>query len=476
MAESDENLQNVTERVKNLSQIIHYNDPLRKYLNMIIKKFPAETQETFSKGHDDFEDFKSSEDALTKKSLEKLFMKVTKAVRVANSTKIQWSSLAEQSLDLEDIDINRASSDRIFKSTIRSKSKMSNKFTLALEWYWKVWIRIWAYRVVAVMLLFLSVCIIWSEVLFSVVKPHLSIFAFLVYIGHQFGQYTAIEILSIVVVAYLSICAYFTVFKIRLFNLYYLSPHHNTDGDSLLFSAMLLSRLALPICLNYLYMIQVVRLKVNSDEDPVPQTSFALANGNTELIPWLTNYVYYLYPVLIVLICIATVFSIGSRISSLLGYQKFMGEDDFSADYIEEGKALIKRERRLREKSLRECGRVLVNQLQNERATEMQRERESGEKKLKRDRSRDWENFDEDDNSQIERLWNKAKGFASSRTVKLPSARYSPRRNDEEEDKVELLETEEDSFTTFNNDTANSNGFRKSFYPSSNNKGIFDDI
>jgi hypothetical protein len=67
------------------------------------------------------------------------------------------------------------------------------------------------------------------------------------------------------------------------------------------------------------------------------------ANGNTELIPWLTNYVYYLYPVLIVLICIATVFSIGSRISSLLGYQKFMGEDDFSADYIEEGKALIKR-------------------------------------------------------------------------------------------------------------------------------------
>jgi hypothetical protein len=106
----------------------------------------------------------------------------------------------------------------------------------------------------------------------------------------------------------------------------------------------------------------------------------------------------------------------------------------------------------------------------------MQRERESGEKKLKRDRSRDWENFDEDDNSQIERLWNKAKGFASSRTVKLPSARYSPRRNDEEEDKVELLETEEDSFTTFNNDTANSNGFRKSFYPSSNNKGIFDDI
>ena len=27
----------------------------------------------------------------------------------------------------------------------------------------------------------------------------------------------------------------------------------------------------------------------------------------------------------------------------MLGYQKFIGEDDFSADYIDEGKALMKR-------------------------------------------------------------------------------------------------------------------------------------
>lgn len=50
-----------------------------------------------------------------------------------------------------------------------------------------------------------------------------------------------------------------------------------------------------------------------------------------------------MYPVLILLVCIATLFSLGSRLASLLGYQKFMGEDDFSADYIDEGKALMKR-------------------------------------------------------------------------------------------------------------------------------------
>lgn len=75
--------------------------------------------------------------------------------------------------------------------------------------------------------------------------------------------------------AYLSICAYFTVFRIRIFNLYHLAPRHSTDEYSLLFSAMLLSRLALPICLNYLYVIQVVGLEQHDNDTNTPETAFA---------------------------------------------------------------------------------------------------------------------------------------------------------------------------------------------------------
>ena len=74
--------------MKVLSQSIHYNDPLRKYLDIIIKRFPDDLQNQFSRGHDDFEDFAPSEDALSKSSLEKLFKKVTKTVRLAYSTKV----------------------------------------------------------------------------------------------------------------------------------------------------------------------------------------------------------------------------------------------------------------------------------------------------------------------------------------------------------------------------------------------------
>ena len=90
----------------------------------------------------------------------------------------------------------------------------------------------------AIVLATLSVLIIWCEVVFSVSQVRLSVFALLVYHLHAFGNYFAVEAISIGIVAYLSVCAYFTVFKVRIFNLYYLAPRHSTDEYSLLFSAV----------------------------------------------------------------------------------------------------------------------------------------------------------------------------------------------------------------------------------------------
>ena len=60
--------------------------------------------------------------------------------------------------------------------------------------------------------------------------------------SHTTHTHTNTQILSVIVVAYLSICAYFTVFRIRIFNLYYLAPRHSTDEYSLLFSAVCVPR------------------------------------------------------------------------------------------------------------------------------------------------------------------------------------------------------------------------------------------
>ena len=102
--------------------------------------------------------------------------------------------------------------------------------------------------------------------------------------------------------------------------------------------------------------LTVARVQLNS----LCHTSPLQATGNTDLIPWLTNYFYIYYPIVILLVCIATIFSIGSRLASIFGYQKFIGEDEFSVDYIDEGKTLMKRERRIRQRHLRDHGKKAV--------------------------------------------------------------------------------------------------------------------
>lgn len=76
------------QRVEQVAQSLHYNDPLRKYIDIIIKKFPDNRHKNFSRGHDDYEDFQSSEDPLSKSGLESLLKKTMKAVRVFNSSRM----------------------------------------------------------------------------------------------------------------------------------------------------------------------------------------------------------------------------------------------------------------------------------------------------------------------------------------------------------------------------------------------------
>lgn len=59
---------------------------------------------------------------------------------------------------------------------------------------------------------------------------------------------------------------------------------------------------------------------------------------------------YIYYPMLVVILCIATYFSLGTRCLNLLGFQQFMGDNEMTSDFIDEGKELIRREKRKRQR------------------------------------------------------------------------------------------------------------------------------
>ena len=49
------------------------------------------------------------------------------------------------------------------------------------------------------------------------------------------------------------------------------------------------------------------------------------------------------FPMLMLAFCLATYFSLGSRALSMLGFQQFVGDDELTAELVDEGRELIKR-------------------------------------------------------------------------------------------------------------------------------------
>lgn len=65
--------------------------------------------------------------------------------------------------------------------------------------------------------------------------------------------------------------------------------------------------------------------------------------GHMDVISIISDGFNVYFPMAILAFCLATYFSIGSRLLSMLGFQQFLGDDEFTTDLVEDGRELIKR-------------------------------------------------------------------------------------------------------------------------------------
>uniref|UniRef100_A0A914YY17 Uncharacterized protein n=1 Tax=Panagrolaimus superbus TaxID=310955 RepID=A0A914YY17_9BILA len=198
----------------------------------------------------------------------------------------------------------------------------------------------------------------WSECTFFIIHPQLSLAARILRAAALGYHYKYIQIIAIGLVSYVGFCAYFTVFKLRIYRYYHLDPNHLTDENSLLFSAMLLCRLTPPICLNFLGMIHLDS-HVTADTNFGVETSFTALMGHLDVIPLIAKGINIYLPILIVILCLGTWFKLGSRFLQSLGIDQFMDEDsadEFTSEMIQGGKryVTIERNRLSREKGREE--------------------------------------------------------------------------------------------------------------------------
>ncbi|XP_036614426.1 G-protein coupled receptor-associated protein LMBRD2 isoform X1 [Trichosurus vulpecula] len=458
-ADAEENLEDIMEEVRKVNESIKYNHPLRKCVDTILKKCPTEYQEKMGRNMDDYEDFDEKHNTYpSEKSLVKLHKQVIYSVQRHRRTQVQWRILLEQAFYLEDVAKNETSATRQFVHTFQPQEP-ENRFiqyfyTPTVEWYWECLLRPWFYRILAIVLAVFSVIVVWSECTFFSTKPVLSLFAVFIQLAERTYNYIYIEIACFLSIFFLSICVYSTVFRIRVFNYYYLASHHQTDAYSLLFSGMLFCRLTPPLCLNFLGLTHMDSTISHQDTQPTAYTSIM---GSMKVLSFIADGFYIYYPMLVVILCIATYFSLGTRCLNLLGFQQFMGDNDMTSDLVDEGKELIRREKRKRQRQ------------------------EEGENRRREWKERYGNNREDSTRNRNVHTDAKESNYSETNTNRSAS-KYTRSNNRTERDRIELLQDAEPldfNAETFTDDPLESESGRYQpggRYLSMSRSKIFDDV
>ncbi|XP_043463413.1 LMBR1 domain-containing protein 2 homolog [Leptopilina heterotoma] len=348
--EAEETVDDILESLQAASAAINPGHPFHVNLETIFHKVPVELKDRMNRRQLP-ED--TPLDVPSEKALIRLHRQTIKALQTLQRTETQWGVLVDNIIDLEDVAKNQASHDKRFKSTYPVLRPLPIRliYNPSVEWYWKCFLRSYVLKIAAIVAACLSFAVVWSEVTFFNNSPVLSIFAQFIQLASEKYDYFTIEVLSTLIIAYLCYCAYSTVLKIRVLNLYYLAPHHQTDEYSLIFSGMMFCRLTPPMCLNFLGLIQMdshiikKRFKMRDFE-----TQYTQVMGHMDVISIISDGFNIYFPMAILAFCLATYFSLGSRLLSMLGFQQFLGDDELTSDLVEEGRELIKRERRKRQR------------------------------------------------------------------------------------------------------------------------------
>ena len=343
-SDAEDELQQIGEAVKRAANTIGERSEFTPHINEMLQKLPESISSRLNRrnlgraGDDETEYFTD----FSMKSLAKVHKKLIGALHRHQMAEARWQAAVARSLRYEDT-VNSIASTGFYHRTTGAYSGFFKVIcSPTVEWYWRCLFQPWLFRGLACILAVLSLFVVWSECVFWCQSPVLSLYAIFIDEAQKNHAFFVLECLSAFTVAYLSVCAYYTIFKVRILSYYHLSPHHNTDDNSLTFSGMLLCRFTPALCLNYL---SLIHLEKSVNPTMVAETAYSRVMGRMQLLKFISQGFNIYFPMAIIVLCLCTLFSVGSRILHALGFQQFIGEDDMTNELVEEGRQLISRER-----------------------------------------------------------------------------------------------------------------------------------
>ncbi|KAI8338107.1 LMBR1-like membrane protein-domain-containing protein [Chlamydoabsidia padenii] len=337
------------ELAKTINTISHRpirSDPnLRLMVDNTVKRFPFVKHPIYA----DRDHSSGIPQVLTEEYIITLNRNMILAARMKDRKSALWQNLLSEAYYLQDIETNKGNLDRRFHSNLRPLQEVTfwTDMKTRIEWWWVIMFRSIIYRGLSVILGVASICILWSELVFNIKSPLISIVGLTI---NACGlNYAAVEVLSFLTLTWMCICVYTSLFKVRFFNLYLLIPHHHTDPNSLLWFTGYMCKMMAPLCYNYINLIGPTETRNNQDHT---ETVFSQFMGKADLVPFLGSTFMDWFPVVVLIPAFAAIFHIPSL--------KWFGdnndgdlEDGGSLNInVAEGKDLVLEERRLLERSM----------------------------------------------------------------------------------------------------------------------------
>ncbi|KAH8359528.1 hypothetical protein KR093_007366 [Drosophila rubida] len=356
-AEAEEHVDDVLESLQCISRAVPNNHELRPCVETILRKVPIELHERASRnfsrsGGNGMGGMGNTSSTIvpSEKALVRIHKQVIKSLQTLQRTEALWSVQVKTVLHLEDVARNIHSAERHFKTEFPCQRSHLERifYSASIQWYWECLLKAPFLKALCVLSASMSAMVVWSELTFFSRHPVLSIFANVINVANETYDFFTIEIFSMVVLCYFFYCTYSTILRIRFLNLYYLAPHHQTNEHSLIFSGMLLCRLTPPMCLNFLGLIH---MDSHIIEKRIMETYYTQIMGHMDVIGIISNGFNIYFPMCMLAFCLATWFSLGSRALNALGFQQFLQHETIATELVQEGKDLIAREKRRRQRA-----------------------------------------------------------------------------------------------------------------------------
>lgn len=213
-------VQSVARKMETMQDSSH----LQSLVDVILNKVPLEMMDRVKRmTRNDVTDANSE---ITEASLAKLHKQVMVALTAHTRTIAQWDHMVDTVYWLEDNHKNSSSNERMFR---RQSSTQSSILPPSLEWYTRCVIVPYSLKISSVVAGLMSVMLTWSEITFSCNSPTLSLFAIFIQSAADNEDYRWIEIISFLIICYMSICTFYTVFKVnieRYYQLNYMKVNH----------------------------------------------------------------------------------------------------------------------------------------------------------------------------------------------------------------------------------------------------------